>query len=119
MSNYNKMKTQKSISDIRKLILALKRKYTSNEGAIGEINHIKSTYLIPIIREQKLTSLSQSKEQWAMSLLSDAQEELSGGFGNLNDRAIMHLKKVIRILQGKYKEVDDGFSIEINTKGLK
>jgi hypothetical protein len=31
----------------------------------------------------------------------------------------MHLKKVIRILQGKYKEVDDGFSIEINTKGLK
>jgi len=96
-----------AIRSIRKLILGIKNKTISNENAIQEINLIKRTYLVPIIKdpahyENMLKTLKDSKEQYAMSLLSDAQEELGGDFGYLNPKAIITLKRVLRILEGRY-----------------
>lgn len=51
-----------------------------------------------------------SKEMWVMSALSDAQEQINLGLPKDAQETINNAK---RILMGKYKEVDDGFSIKI------
>jgi len=54
--------------------------------------------------------MKQTKEQWAFSILSDAQELLSMGNYSYANAKINSAK---RVLQGKYKEIEDGFMIEV------
>jgi len=53
---------------------------------------------------------SQTKEQWAFSILSDAQELLSMKFFNEANEKINNAKKVLR---GQYKEIENGFAIRV------
>ena len=47
---------------------------------------------------------------WAISILSDAQELLSMGYYAEANNTINKAKKV---LMGKFKEIEDGFMIEV------
>ena len=51
-----------------------------------------------------------TKEMWVMSILSDAQELLSIGDYAEADSTI---NKAKRVLMGKYKEIENGFMIEV------
>jgi len=94
-----------AIRSIRKLILGIKNKTISNENAIQEINLIKRTYLVPIIKD---SAHYENMLKTLKALLSDAQEELGGDFGYLNPKAIITLKRVLRILEGRYIKMEWG-----------
>jgi hypothetical protein len=53
------------------------------------------------------------KEMWVMSILSDAQELIDRGY---KQESIDKINAAKRVLQGKYKVLDDGMSIQVEQR---